>query len=150
MSISKLAVSLIALLSLVSVSLISQTNIEAQAQTQEQPSTASSEIEGALTINAQSFNNSPVDITLFKSSNQRIPYRQQQVPIIDGKATVTFTQIPLGDYAIKASTAGKNRKVRLTAVTYSKNEDRIFGPIWKKGLFHMNKAEMTVEITAAK
>jgi hypothetical protein len=150
MSISKLAVSLIVLLSLASLSLVSLTNIESQAQTRQQPSKACSEIEGALTINAQGFNNSPVDLALFKSSNLRIPYRQQQVTTIGGKATVTFNQIPLGDYAIKASTAGKNHKVKLTAMTYSKNEDRIFGPFWKQGLFHMNKAEMTVVITAAK
>ena len=147
MNISKLAVSLS--VSLISIaSLIWLTNIESQAQ--EQPSKSSSEIEGTLTINAHGFNSCPIDIALFKSSNSKTPYRQQSVAIVDSKATVTFTQIPLGDYAIKVSTTGKNHKVRLTAVTYSKNEDRIFGPNWKKGRFHMNKAEMTVEITAAK
>lgn len=107
-------------------------------------------IEGTLNIDAQGFKSMPLDIALFKSSQKTNPYRQQSINTKDGRARVTFTQIPLGDYAIRVSTTGKKVKVRLTADTYSQNEDRIFGPLWKKNQFHMNKAEMTVLLTAIK
>lgn len=113
-------------------------------------STTESAIEGTLNIDAQGFNSTPLDIALFKSSQKTNPYRQQSLNTADGKARVTFTQIPLGDYAIRVSTAGKKVKVSLTADTYSQNEDRIFGPMWKKNQFHMNKAEMTVVLKAIK
>ena len=113
-------------------------------------STTESAIEGTLNIDAQGFNSTPLDIALFKSSQKTNPYRQQSINTADGKARVTFTQIPMGDYAIRVSTTGKKVKVRLTADTYSQNEDRIFGPLWKKNQFHMNKAEMTVVLTAIK
>lgn len=107
-------------------------------------------IEGTLNIDAQGFNSTPLDIALFKSSQKTNPYRQQSINTKDGKARVTFTQIPMGDYAIRVSTTGKKVKVRLTADTYSQNEDRIFAPMWKKNQFHMNKAEMTVVLKAIK
>lgn len=107
-------------------------------------------IEGTLNIDAQGFNSSPLDIALFKSSQKTFPYRQQSINTVDGKARVTFTQIPMADYAIRVSTTGKKVKVKLTADSYSKNEDRIFGPLWKKNQFHMNKAEMTVVLRALK
>jgi len=117
-------------------------------------STKESTIEGTLNIDAQGFKSTPIDIALFKSSQKTSfnsnPYRQQSINTKDGKATVTFTQIPMGDYAIRVSTTGKKVKVKLTADSYSQNEDRIFGPIWKKNQFHMNKADMTVVLTAIK
>lgn len=152
---SKLAVSLsVSLISLASI--MAPQNIGCQAQeiqaakSNGPESTRESTIEGTLNIDAQGFNSTPVDIALFKSSQKTNPYRQQSINTKDGKARVTFTQIPLGDYAIRVSTTGKKVKVKLTADTYSQNEDRIFGPIWKKNQFHMNKAEMTVVLTAIK
>jgi hypothetical protein len=155
MKMSKLAVSLsVSLISLASI--MAPQNISCQAQeiqaakSKEPERTTERTIEGTLNIDAQGFNSTPLDIALFKSSQKTNPYRQQSINTKDGKATVTFTQIPLGDYAIRVSTTGKKVKVRLTADSYSKNEDRIFGPIWKKNQFHMNKAEMTVVLTAIK
>ncbi|MDQ5937596.1 MAG: hypothetical protein QG574_4955 [Cyanobacteriota bacterium erpe_2018_sw_21hr_WHONDRS-SW48-000092_B_bin.40] len=155
MKMSKLAVSLsVSLISLASI--MAPQNIGCQAQeiqaakSNGPESTRESTIEGTLNIDAQGFNSTPVDIALFKSSQKTNPYRQQSINTKDGKARVTFTQIPLGDYAIRVSTTGKKVKVKLTADTYSQNEDRIFGPIWKKNQFHMNKAEMTVVLTAIK
>ncbi len=167
MKMSKLAVSLsVSLISLASI--MAPQNIDCQAQEiqaaksnkpestpestieRTKESTTESAIEGTLNIDAQGFNSSPLDIALFKSSEKTNPYRQQSINTKDGKATVTFTQIPMGDYAIRVSTTGKKVKVRLTADSYSKNEDRIFGPLWKKNQFHMNKAEMTVVLTAIK
>lgn len=163
MKTSKLAVSLsVSLISLASI--MAPQNIGCQAEEiqaaksnePERPierpieSTTESAIEGTLNIDAQGFNSTPLDIALFKSSQKTNPYRQQSINTADGKARVTFTQIPLGDYAIRVSTTGKKVKVRLTADTYSQNEDRIFGPLWKKNQFHMNKAEMTVVLTAIK
>lgn len=155
MKMSKLAVSLsVSLISLASI--MAPQNIGCQAQeiqaakSNGPESTRESTIEGTLNIDAQGFNSTPVDIALFKSSQKTNPYRQQSINTKDGKARVTFTQIPLGDYAIRVSTIGKKVKVKLTADTYSQNEDRIFGPIWKKNQFHMNKAEMTVVLTAIK
>ncbi|GEM_PF-1517128 len=163
MKMSKLAVSLsVSLISLASI--MAPQNIGCQAEEiqaaksnePERPierpieSTTESAIEGTLNIDAQGFNSTPLDIALFKSSQKTNPYRQQSINTADGKARVTFTQIPMGDYAIRVSTTGKKVKVRLTADTYSQNEDRIFGPLWKKNQFHMNKAEMTVVLTAIK
>lgn len=167
MKMSKLAASLsVSLISLASI--MAPQNIGCQAEeiqaaksnepertierTIERPkeSTTESAIEGTLNIDAQGFNSTPLDIALFKSSQKTNPYRQQSINTADGKARVTFTQIPMGDYAIRVSTTGKKVKVRLTADTYSQNEDRIFGPLWKKNQFHMNKAEMTVVLTAIK
>ena len=156
---SKLAVSLsVSLISLASI--MAPQNIGCQAEEiqaaksnePERPieSTTESAIEGTLNIDAQGFNSTPLDIALFKSSQKTNPYRQQSINTADGKARVTFTQIPMGDYAIRVSTTGKKVKVRLTADTYSQNEDRIFGPLWKKNQFNMNKAEMTVVLTAIK
>lgn len=159
MKMSKLAVSLsVSLICLASIMAPQNIGCQAQeiqaAQSNEPEltlkSTTESTIKGTLTIDAQGFNNTPLDIALFKSSQKTNPYRQQSINTKDGKATVTFTQIPLGDYAIRVSTTGKKAKVRLTADSYSQNEDRIFGPIWKKNQFHMNKAEMTVVLTAIK
>lgn len=167
MKMSKLAVSLsVSLISLASI--MAPQNIGCQAEEiqaaksnePERPierpkertkeSTTESAIEGTLNIDAQGFNSTPLDIALFKSSQKTNPYRQQSINTADGKARVTFSQIPMGDYAIRVSTTGKKVKVRLTADTYSQNEDRIFGPLWKKNQFHMNKAEMTVVLTAIK
>jgi len=155
MKMSKLAVSLsVSLISLASI--MAPQNIGCQAQeiqaakSNEPEGALKGTIEGTLNIDAQGFNSTPVDIALFKSSQKTNPYRQQSINTKDGKARVTFTQIPLGDYAIRVSTTGKKVKVKLTADTYSQNEDRIFGPIWKKNQFHMNKAEMTVVLTAIK
>lgn len=152
---SKLAVSLsVSLISLASI--MAPQNIGCQAQeiqaakSNGPESTRESTIEGTLIIDAQGFNSSTLDIALFKSSQKTNPYRQQSINTEDGKARVTFTQIPLGDYAIRVSTTGKKVKVRLTADSYSQNEDRIFGPLWKKNQFHMNKADMTVVLTAIK
>ncbi len=147
MKMSKLAVSLsVSLISLASI--MAPQNIGCQAQ--EIQAAKSNEIEGTLNIDAQGFSSTPLDITLFKSSEKANPYRQQSINAVDGKARVTFAQIPLGDYAIKVSSTGKKVKVRLTADTYSQNEDRVFGPMWKKNQFHMNKAEMTVVLKAIK
>lgn len=159
MKMSKLAVSLsVSLICLASIMAPQNIACQAQeiqaAQSNEQErtlkSTTESSIEGTLNIDAQGFNSTPLDIALFKSSQKTNPYRQQSINTKDGKARVTFSQIPMGDYAIRVSTTGKKVKVRLTADTYSQNEDRIFGPLWKKNQFHMNKAEMTVVLTAIK
>ena len=129
-------------------------NIGCQAQEIQAPKSneikVKAEVEGSLTIEAQGFNSTPIDITLFKVSQKTIPYRQQSISPVDGKARVTFTQIPIGDYAIRVSSGSKKVKVRLTANSYSQNEERIFGPIWKKSQFHMNKADMIVVLTARK
>lgn len=109
---------------------------------------SSQEITGTLTINVQGFRPGSVNLALFQPSNLKQPFRQQPVTIADGKTTAIFTQIPMGDYAVKVLRAGKKERLRLTAITYSKNEDRVFGPSWKKGYFHMNKAEMIVEVAA--
>ncbi len=147
MKMSKLAVSLsVSLISLASI--MAPQNIGCQAQ--EIQAAKSNEIEGTLNIDAQGFNSTPLDIALFKSSEKTNPYRQQSINTKDDKARITFTQIPMGDYAIRVSTTGKKVKVRLTADSYSQNEDRIFGPMWKKNQFHMNKAEMTVVLKAVK
>lgn len=121
---------------------LSPINIEARAQE------SSQEITGTLTINLQGFMPGSVNIALFQPAKLRQAFRRQSVTMSDGKATAIFTQIPMGDYAVKVLREGKNERLKLTAVTYSKNEDRILGPSWKKGYFHMNKAEMTVEVAA--
>lgn len=109
---------------------------------------SSQEITGTLTINLQGFQPGSVNLALFQPGKLRQAFRQQPLTIADGKATAIFTQIPMGDYAVKVLRAGKKERLRLTAITYSKNEDRVLGPSWKKGYFHMNKAEMIVEVAA--
>ncbi|CAN5329027.1 hypothetical protein BH11CYA1_BH11CYA1_47300 [soil metagenome] len=152
MSISKLTVSrpvslILLLIPISAVFLISPINTfglikEANAQDRKQ------EIAGTLTINSAA--KEPLEIVIFKGDTDCQPYRQQLSVTSNNGTTVTFPQIPMGDYTVAINRAGKYRKTSVTAAAYTTTEERVYGPAWKKGQFHMNSADMTVVLTNTK
>ena len=150
MSISKLAVSCtVSLLSLAILIPLNNTfGLIEEVKAQEQKN---HEIDGTLTVNVPVVKEGTIDVSLYKGVNDKVqPYRQHLAVTAANGASISFAEIPMGDYTVTVTLAGKKRKTKVSAVTYTDTEVRVYGPTWKKGQFHMNKADMTVVITKIK